>query len=280
MHSLLAKKAFSTHIKVAVLGAGAGGHAVSSQLANSGRFNAQDIVMFDPKRDHHYQPGYTMVGGGVLGTVAETKAKEATYIVRRQQDIIREGLGLRHETVTRLEPENNAFETDQGKRYTYDYLITSPGLVLRYDKIQGAKEALLDPESPVGSIYQLEYAYKMNRLREGFRGGKAIFMLPQMPVKCGGGPQKIMYLSEETFRRNGVRDKIDMHWYSTVGVMFPNCKKFCGELAKIRESKGITPHFFHDLYKIDKDARKAYFKDTKNNTEVVTDYDLLHIVPP
>jgi len=87
----------------------------------------------------------------------------------------------------------------------------------------------------VGCIYKLDYAYKMSKLREGFKGGKAIFMLPQMPIKCGGAPQKVMYLSEETFRRNGVRDKSDIHWYSTVGVMFPNCLKFSEHLEVIRK---------------------------------------------
>jgi hypothetical protein len=66
-----------------------------------------------------------------------------------------------------------------------------------------------------------------------------------MPVKCGGGPQKIMYLSEETFRRNGVRDKANIHWYTTVGAMFPNCLKFSESIDKIRKSKGIDAHFFN-----------------------------------
>ena len=82
-------------------------------------------------------------------------------------------------------------------------------------------------------------------------------MLPQMPIKCGGAPQKIMYLSEETFRRNGIRDKVDIHWYSTVGVMFPACLKYSEILDKIKTEKGVTPHYFHELYKIDKDNRKA-----------------------
>ena len=101
-----------------------------------------------------------------------------------------------------------------------------------------------------------------------------------MPIKCGGAPQKMMYLSEETFRRNGVRDKTDIQWYSTVGVMFPNCLKYSDKLNEIRKKKGITANYFHDLYKIEKDNRKAYFKDTKNNTELVVDYDFLHVVPP
>jgi hypothetical protein len=40
---------------------------VASQLARSGKFTAKDITLFDPRDEHHYQPAYTMVGGGVIG---------------------------------------------------------------------------------------------------------------------------------------------------------------------------------------------------------------------
>ena len=199
--------------------------------------------------------------------------------MRKQSSIIMKGLGLRHETILNLDPENNAFETDEGKRYTYDWLIAAPGLKLRYDKIEGAAEALEDPESPVGSIYRLEYAYKTSKLREGFKGGKAVFMAPQMPIKCGGAPQKIMYLSEETFRRNGVRDKSQVHWYLPGGAMF-GVPKYSDKLDEIRKQKNIDAHFFHEMYKVDKNNRKAYFKHLKTGEDVVVDYDFLHIVPP
>ena len=57
------------HLRVAIIGAGAGGLSVSSQLARSGKVAARDIHIFDPQTVHHYQPGYTMIGGGVLGNV-------------------------------------------------------------------------------------------------------------------------------------------------------------------------------------------------------------------
>lgn len=190
------------------------------------------------------------------------------------------GLTWKDEAIVTIDPENNKLHTSRGNDFTYDYLVVCPGIKLRYDKIQGSKEALDDPSSPVGSIYRLDYAYKASQLRENFRGGKAVFMLPQMPIKCGGGPQKMMYLSEETFRRNGVRNQTEIQWFSTVGVMFPNCLKYSDKLNEIRKGKDINANFFHDLYKIDKDNRKAYFKDTKNNTDVVVDYDFLHVVPP
>lgn len=118
----------------------------------------------------------------------EAKHKESTYVIRNQYDITLKGLGLIHESIATIDPENNSFVTKEGNRYTYDWLIASPGIQLRFDRIEGSLDALNDPDSPVGSIYKLDYAYKTSRLREEFKGGKAVFMLPQMPVKCGGGP--------------------------------------------------------------------------------------------
>jgi NADPH-dependent 2,4-dienoyl-CoA reductase/sulfur reductase-like enzyme len=88
------------------------------------------------------------------------------------------GLNLRYEAISKIDPENNTLETKGGNKVTYDYLITAPGLVLRYDKIEGAMDALQDPNSPVGSIYMMDYAYKTSRIREEFKGGNAIFMIP------------------------------------------------------------------------------------------------------
>lgn len=65
----------------------------------------------------------------------EAKRKESTYVVRKQKSIMMEGLGWKQEAISRIDPENNALETNEGNKYTYDYLIASPGLVLRYDKI-------------------------------------------------------------------------------------------------------------------------------------------------
>lgn len=104
-----------------------------------------------------------------------------------------------------------------------------------------------DPNSPVGSIYRLDYAYKTSKMRENFRGGKAIFTLPTMPIKCGGAPQKIMYLSEETWKKNGIRDKCDIQYWSSAGNMFPNCLKYADKLNEIRQKKNIDVNYFHVL---------------------------------
>jgi len=43
-----------------------------------------------------------------------------------------------------------------------------------------------------------------------FAGGTALFTHPDTPVKCGGAPQKICYLAEDHFRKQGIRDKCNV----------------------------------------------------------------------
>ncbi len=52
------------------------------------------------------------------------------------------GLNLRQEAIKNIDPENNTLETQGGSKITYDFLITAPGLKLRWDKIEGALDAL------------------------------------------------------------------------------------------------------------------------------------------
>lgn len=70
------------------------------------------------------------------------------------------GINFKQEAIATIDQDRSAIETENGNRYTYDYLVVCPGITLRWDKIEGAKEALDDPNSPVGSIYRLDYAYK------------------------------------------------------------------------------------------------------------------------
>ena len=119
-----------------------------------------------------------------------------------------------------------------GSKATYDILVVNPGCSLRFDKIEGAQEAIDDTDAPVSSMYTLPGAYKTSILREGFRGGNAIFTCPPFPIKCGGAPQKIMYLSEDTFRKNGVRDSTTMKYYAAPPIQFPPNDEYSDALSE------------------------------------------------
>ncbi len=71
------------------------------------------------------------------------------------------------------------------------------GVSLNFDAVPGMKEAIFDMEHPVSTIYDMNCAIKTNRLLKGFKGGNAIFTQPPTAIKCGGAPQKIMYLAHD-----------------------------------------------------------------------------------
>jgi NADH dehydrogenase FAD-containing subunit len=57
-----------------------------------------------------------------------------------------------------VKPNENRIVCESGQEFIYDELILGTGLQLQYWKVDGLKEALDDPNSNVGSIYQLNYA--------------------------------------------------------------------------------------------------------------------------
>lgn len=57
-----------------------------------------------------------------------------------------------------------------------------------YSEIEGAVDALNNPNCPVTSIYDLGYSVKTIKTANNFTGGQAIFTEPIGPIKCGGAP--------------------------------------------------------------------------------------------
>ena len=88
-----------------------------------------------------------------------------------------------------------------------------------------------------------------------------------------------MYLSEETWRKNGVRDNADIHFYAQGPGMF-GVPKYSQALLPLALSKGITPHFGHNIKSVDKRNQTVTFHNSANDELVTSDFDLLHIVPP
>ena len=113
-----------------------------------------------------------------------------------------------------------------------------------------------------------------------FKGGSAIFTFPGGgPIKCAGAPQKIMYLAEEAFRRQGVRDKSRVVFASAGAAIF-GVPRYRAALEKVVAARGIETTFNADLAEIRAASKEAVFRDTSGGAEKVMKYDLLHVVPP
>uniref|UniRef100_UPI0037D9D76F FAD-dependent oxidoreductase n=1 Tax=Vulcanococcus sp. TaxID=2856995 RepID=UPI0037D9D76F len=119
------------HHQVLIVGGGAGGITVAARLR---RFRPSlDVAILEPSSEHYYQPGWTLVGGGVF-TVDQTR--------RREADLIPAGVTWIREAVAGFDPDSNSVSTSAGQTLTYDALVVATGLKLNWDAIKGLPDAL------------------------------------------------------------------------------------------------------------------------------------------
>ncbi|WP_172294755.1 bifunctional protein tyrosine phosphatase family protein/NAD(P)/FAD-dependent oxidoreductase [Pseudoruegeria sp. HB172150] len=253
---------------IVIVGAGAGGISVAASLQS--RTNAS-IALIDPADIHYYQPGWTMVGGGVF---------EAQETARTMGSLIPRGVHWIKAAVAAFEPKNNAIILDGCRVVKYDRLVVTPGLKLNWEGIEGLEETL--GRNGVTSNYRYDLAPYTWQLVQDMKQGRAIFTQPPMPIKCAGAPQKAMYLSGDHWFRQGVLKDIDIRFNNAGGVLF-GVKDYVPALEKYIDKYGVTLNFFHNLTAIDGPGKKATFKVSKPDTEPTTvemEFDMIHVVPP
>lgn len=251
---------------VVIVGAGSGGIAVaSSLLKRSGKLR---IALVDPSELHFYQPGWTMVGGGVF-TAAQTK--------RQMRDLIPSRCSWIKQSVVAFTPGENTVQLDNGLSLQYRQLIVAPGLELNWGGIKGLKESL--GKNGVTSNYSYEHAPYTWDLVRNLQKGRAIFTQPPMPIKCAGAPQKALYLSGDHWFRNGVLKSINIDFYNAGGVLF-GVAAYVPALQKYIDKYRVKVHFNQTLVEIDGENHKAYFKSADSDELKCEEFDMIHVCPP
>lgn len=254
---------------VIIVGGGAAGIAVASSLR--ARKPDLDVAIIDPADIHYYQPGWTMVGGGVFNprTTAKTMAS-----------LIPHGVRWIKAAVAAFDPANNAVILDGCRVVKYERLVVAPGLKLDWHAIDGLVDTL--GHNGVTSNYRYDLAPYTWELVQNLRGGHAVFTQPPMPIKCAGAPQKAMYLSADHWSRQHVLNNIRIDFYNAGGVLF-GVKEYVPALMAYIAKYNVNLNFAHTLTKVDGPARRAWFTRTDadgNKTTVETDFDMIHVVPP
>jgi sulfide:quinone oxidoreductase len=257
------------HFEVVIVGGGAAGISVASSLKM--RRPGIEIAIIDPADIHYYQPGWTMVGGGIF---------DAASTAKTMASLIPAGVHWIKSAVAAFEPQNNAVVLDGCRVVKYDRLVVCPGLKLNWAGVEGLVETL--GKNGVTSNYRYDLAPYTWQLVKEMRAGKAVFTQPPMPIKCAGAPQKALYLSGDHWFRNGRLGAIDIDFYNAGGVLF-GVKEYVPALEGYMARYGAGLHFFHNLKRIDGPAKTAWFEVKTPDTapeEVAVEFDMIHVVPP
>lgn len=256
------------HYKVVIVGGGSGGISVAARLLRgSGQLFGQ-IAILDPALKHYYQPLWTLVGGGAV-------QREVTE--RDEASVIPEGAVWIQEAIQTFDPEENRVMTTSEKWISYDYLVVAAGIQIDWDKIKGLKASI--GKNGVCSNYSYDYVNSTWESLRNFNGGNAIFTAPNTAIKCGGAPQKIMYLADDYFRKVKVRDQGNV-MFASGGTKIFGVQKYADSLNKVIERKGIETRFNHNLIEIRGKDKIAVFEQLDHKKHVEIPYGMIHVVPP
>lgn len=257
------------HFQILIIGGGNAGISLASQLFR--KDPKLDIGIMDPAEKHYYQPAWTLVGAGVFD-VYDTERPEAEVMPKKAKWL--------KESAKSFEPEQNAVITGEGNRYTYDYLVLCPGIQLDWHKIKGLDGNL--GRNGITSNYLFHLAPYTYECLQNTKKGKALFTSPNTPIKCGGAPQKIMYLASDYWRKHGRLGDVQVHFYSGGNMLF-GVQKYAATLEKVVARYGIQTHFKHNLVEIKADTREAIFdvyEEGRVVGQVTEDYEMIHVTPP
>ncbi|MGM0589149.1 MAG: FAD/NAD(P)-binding oxidoreductase [Bacteroidota bacterium] len=273
--------------KIVIIGGGTAGITVAARLLNHD--SKLDVAIIEPSDKHYYQPAFTLVGAGTYD-MQSTIREEKQYIPDRATWI--------KDRATAIDPDEQTVSLGNGDTVKYEYLVVAPGIQLNWDAMPGLEDAI--GKNGVTSNYDPRYAEYTWELLRNFQGGNAVFTQPGTPIKCGGAPQKIMYLAEDYFRKQGIRDKSNV-LFATPGTVIFGVEEFANVLNGIIADRDIIIKLYHEPIELRPDKKEIVFKITaeKENWdsisvndesgqsgEVITDatsvipYDMLHVVPP
>jgi sulfide:quinone oxidoreductase len=292
--------------KIVIVGGGLSGMSTAARFTNS--LDNPDITVIEPgDTSTSYQPGQTLVGAGIWDN------SDVTY---NTVDFIPEGVKIIKEKAKEFDPDNNTVVTESGEKVTYDYLVVAAGLKLDYGKIEGlgitetitsrgddtAVRKIIG-KNGISSIYFANGATdtwtNMQKFVDDAKSGKkvkGIFTHPNTPIKCGGAPKKIMYLTDARLREAGARENAELTFYPNGGKMF-GIKAYHEAIKAQFEERDFKWNYKHNLIKVDTEKKIATFdkharvkgaydedleeyKMTTTHENVEVPFDFLHITPP
>ncbi|WP_455757275.1 NAD(P)/FAD-dependent oxidoreductase [Sulfurimonas sp.] len=295
--------------KIVIVGGGLAGMSTAARLNNT-LSNANITVIEPDPMSVSYQPGQTLVGAGLW---------DISDIQYKRDDKLPAGVKLIKGSVTSFDPDNNKVTVDGNQDVSYDQLIVAAGVHLNYAAIKGLDGVITSSgkdnsavknsgmsSNGLHSIYfqdgatatykGIEELIAKAKAHKGPEKLQAVFTHPNTPIKCGGAPKKIMYLTNSRLEEAGVRDKVELTFYPNGGGMF-GIKDYHLAIVEQYKARGFKWHYKHNLIEVDTankvavfdkhgKVKGAYDEDLEEYTMITTHervevpYDFMHVTPP
>jgi sulfide:quinone oxidoreductase len=272
--------------QVLVIGGGTAGITVAAQLLR--KQPDLKLAIIEPSEKHYYQPAWTLVGAGTFN-FEDTE--------REEKDLIPKGATWIKDKAEEIDPDNDLVTIGNGTQIGYDILIVATGVQYNWNVIPGLAEGI--GTRGITSNYDKKYTRYTWESLQHFSSGNALFTQPHTPIKCGGAPQKIMYMAEHYLRKQGKRTEANII-FATPGTVIFGTQPFKDALEKIVKERNIFTFFYHKLIEIRLDPQEAVYEVTnaehvpdpndqankklgirvEDENRVIIPFNFLHTAPP
>ena len=239
-----------------ILGGGFGGLSAANEIRNNLSSSQIKITVVDKK-------DWFMVGFAKLWIIKGTRTFENS--IGSLNELIKKEINFLKEEVLQIDLQNKNIRTTT-KTLSYDFLIIAMGAVLAPEKIPGLSENGMN-------LYDHNQLTEIHNKLKKMKSGNIAISIMGMPYKCPPAPFEASLLIDSMLREEGVRDSIQIHFYSPSPITLPAAgPEISQQILNLINSENIV---FHDSCKIKSvEKNKLIFQNGEAN------FDLLLAIPP
>lgn len=217
--------------RIVILGGGTGGTLSANRLRKSYSTAEASITVVDENDDHVYQPGLLFVPFGM------TRTEE---IVRPRGRQLHDNIDYLTSGVDRVDLESRTVMLNDGSELGYDVVVVATGSVITPEETEGLMgEGWMEK---VFTFYTAEGATALATALDGFRAGRLVVNVVEMPIKCPVAPLEFCFLADSYFRERGLRDAVDISYVTPLDAAFtkPVAAKQLGGMLADRHVELVT----------------------------------------
>jgi sulfide:quinone oxidoreductase len=248
--------------RMLILGAGTAGTMMSAKMRRQLDPDEWDITIVDGDNRHIYQPGLLFIPFGVY---------RARDVLKPRSRYIPNGVRFVMSEVDVIEPDENRVRLSDGTLLDYDILLIATGSRIVPEDLEG----MVGPgwRKDIFDFYTLDGAVELQKALDGWEGGRVVLNVVDMPIKCPIAPLEFIFLADEFFTEQGMRDKTEIVFATPLEGAFtrPRASEMLGDML---DNKNVKLETLFGAGEVDAEKRVLSSWDERH-----IEYDLLVTVP-
>ncbi len=244
--------------KIVIVGDGSAGLILANKLRFLLRPGEANIAVIGKSTTHYFK------SDGISIPVGLKRYRDST---KQTKFLLNHGVDYIDDEVTKVNHEQSTISGTSGRTYSYDYLILASGTRFAYEDIPGY-------EGEAKHFYGLQESLNLREHLKTVRSGDIVVAQPSTPFPYPPGPYEFTMVLDEFLRRNGNRDKINIH-YVTPGERAFELSAVSDHVEEKFDEKGVN---VVKNFKVS--SVNAKNKEITSDGGDAVKYGLLVLVPP